>query len=226
MSLSRAQTGLCPVNELKMSLTVCVSLVQSELLSTPKLTVLEGSVEELLVTEPNTEELGHHRVTGIRLGTEQKTNICQYPELSLFLHNDYGLREKGWKYNLPVGCKKSYVNQFVIPSHFFQRLPSKWKPADLSELSDSHHWYFLVWLPLHGPDHVPRGSDWRCSIERWAVPHAEGEAGAEDRQTEDRDTSQDCEGFSWPFPGSVCSCWQSTNSVQLPQQAHTLQGKD
>ncbi|XP_018542789.1 protein MTO1 homolog, mitochondrial [Lates calcarifer] len=41
--------------------------IQSELLSTPRLTVLEGSVEELLVTEPNPEEPGHHRVTGIHL---------------------------------------------------------------------------------------------------------------------------------------------------------------
>ncbi|XP_030610259.1 5-taurinomethyluridine-[tRNA] synthase subunit MTO1, mitochondrial isoform X1 [Archocentrus centrarchus] len=41
--------------------------IQSELLSTPRLTVLEGSVEELLITEPNPEEPGHHRVTGIRL---------------------------------------------------------------------------------------------------------------------------------------------------------------
>lgn len=49
--------------------------IQSELLSTPRLTVLEGSVEELLVTEPNPEEPGHHRVTGIRLGTQQITAI-------------------------------------------------------------------------------------------------------------------------------------------------------
>ncbi|XP_008299527.1 5-taurinomethyluridine-[tRNA] synthase subunit MTO1, mitochondrial [Stegastes partitus] len=41
--------------------------IQSELLSTPRLTVLEGSVEELLVTEPNPEEPGKHQVTGIRL---------------------------------------------------------------------------------------------------------------------------------------------------------------
>ncbi|XP_074475281.1 5-taurinomethyluridine-[tRNA] synthase subunit MTO1, mitochondrial [Sebastes fasciatus] len=41
--------------------------IQSELLSTPRLTVVEGSVEELLVSEPNPEEPGHHRVTGIRL---------------------------------------------------------------------------------------------------------------------------------------------------------------
>ncbi|XP_040885279.1 protein MTO1 homolog, mitochondrial [Toxotes jaculatrix] len=41
--------------------------IQSELLSTPRLTVLEDSVEELLVTEPNPEEPGQHRVTGIRL---------------------------------------------------------------------------------------------------------------------------------------------------------------
>ncbi|XP_044194044.1 protein MTO1 homolog, mitochondrial [Thunnus albacares] len=41
--------------------------IQSELLSTPRLTVLEGSVEELLVTEPNPEKPGCHRVTGIRL---------------------------------------------------------------------------------------------------------------------------------------------------------------
>lgn len=47
-----------------------VSVSQSELLSTPRLTVLEGSVEELLVTEPDPEEPGHHRVTGIRLGTD------------------------------------------------------------------------------------------------------------------------------------------------------------
>ncbi|XP_061613269.1 protein MTO1 homolog, mitochondrial isoform X2 [Phyllopteryx taeniolatus] len=41
--------------------------IQSELLSTPRLTVLEGSVEELLLTESNPEEPGRHRVTGIRL---------------------------------------------------------------------------------------------------------------------------------------------------------------
>ncbi|XP_054656681.1 protein MTO1 homolog, mitochondrial isoform X2 [Dunckerocampus dactyliophorus] len=41
--------------------------IQSELLSTPRLKILEGSVEELLVTEPNPEEPGHHRITGIRL---------------------------------------------------------------------------------------------------------------------------------------------------------------
>ncbi|XP_051272614.1 protein MTO1 homolog, mitochondrial [Dicentrarchus labrax] len=41
--------------------------IQSELLSTPRLTVVEGSVEDLLVTEPNPEEPGHHKVTGIRL---------------------------------------------------------------------------------------------------------------------------------------------------------------
>uniref|UniRef100_A0A674NFR9 Mitochondrial tRNA translation optimization 1 n=1 Tax=Takifugu rubripes TaxID=31033 RepID=A0A674NFR9_TAKRU len=41
--------------------------IQSELLSTPRLTVLEGSVEELLVTEPKPDEPGQHRVTGIRL---------------------------------------------------------------------------------------------------------------------------------------------------------------
>ncbi|KAM9837309.1 5-taurinomethyluridine-[tRNA] synthase subunit MTO1, mitochondrial [Aulostomus maculatus] len=41
--------------------------IQSELLSTPRLTVLEGSVEDLLVTEPNPQEPGQHRVTGIRL---------------------------------------------------------------------------------------------------------------------------------------------------------------
>lgn len=41
--------------------------IQSELLSTPRLTVLEGSVEELLVEEPNPEKPGRHRVTGIRL---------------------------------------------------------------------------------------------------------------------------------------------------------------
>ncbi|XP_076615340.1 5-taurinomethyluridine-[tRNA] synthase subunit MTO1, mitochondrial [Chaetodon auriga] len=44
--------------------------IQSELLSTPRLTVLEGSVEELLVTEPNPEEPGRHKVTGIRLANE------------------------------------------------------------------------------------------------------------------------------------------------------------
>ncbi|XP_037319128.2 protein MTO1 homolog, mitochondrial [Pungitius pungitius] len=44
--------------------------IQSELLSTPGLTVLEGSVEELLVSDPNPEESGQHRVTGIRLANE------------------------------------------------------------------------------------------------------------------------------------------------------------
>uniref|UniRef100_A0A8C6LEA2 Mitochondrial tRNA translation optimization 1 n=1 Tax=Nothobranchius furzeri TaxID=105023 RepID=A0A8C6LEA2_NOTFU len=42
--------------------------MQSELLSTPRLTVMEGSVEELLVTDPNPEQPGQHRVNGICLG--------------------------------------------------------------------------------------------------------------------------------------------------------------
>lgn len=41
--------------------------IQSELLSTPRLTVLEGSVEELLVTEPDPQNPGRQKVTGIRL---------------------------------------------------------------------------------------------------------------------------------------------------------------
>ncbi|XP_041672448.1 protein MTO1 homolog, mitochondrial [Cheilinus undulatus] len=41
--------------------------IQAELLSTPRLTVVEGSVEELLISEANPEEPGQHRVTGIRL---------------------------------------------------------------------------------------------------------------------------------------------------------------
>uniref|UniRef100_A0A7N8WI15 Mitochondrial tRNA translation optimization 1 n=1 Tax=Mastacembelus armatus TaxID=205130 RepID=A0A7N8WI15_9TELE len=44
--------------------------IQSELLGTPRLTVLESSVEELLVTEPNPEKTGRHRVAGIRLANE------------------------------------------------------------------------------------------------------------------------------------------------------------
>ncbi|KAK5850807.1 hypothetical protein PBY51_001652 [Eleginops maclovinus] len=46
------------------------TFIQSELLSTPRLTVLEGSVEELLLSETNPEEPGTHRVTGIRLANE------------------------------------------------------------------------------------------------------------------------------------------------------------
>uniref|UniRef100_A0A3B3CQF5 Mitochondrial tRNA translation optimization 1 n=1 Tax=Oryzias melastigma TaxID=30732 RepID=A0A3B3CQF5_ORYME len=42
--------------------------IQGELLSIKRLTVLEGSVEDLLVTEPNPDEPGSHRVTGICLG--------------------------------------------------------------------------------------------------------------------------------------------------------------
>lgn len=41
--------------------------IQAELLSTPRLTVTEGSVEDLLVTEPDPEEPGNHRVTGIHM---------------------------------------------------------------------------------------------------------------------------------------------------------------
>ncbi|XP_027901032.1 5-taurinomethyluridine-[tRNA] synthase subunit MTO1, mitochondrial isoform X2 [Xiphophorus couchianus] len=41
--------------------------IQAELLSTPRLKVLEGSVEELLVSDPNPAEPGRHRVAGIRL---------------------------------------------------------------------------------------------------------------------------------------------------------------
>lgn len=41
--------------------------IQSELLNTPGLTLLEGSVDELLTTEANPENPGRHRITGIRL---------------------------------------------------------------------------------------------------------------------------------------------------------------
>lgn len=82
-------------------------------------------------------------------------------------------------------------------------LLSKWKPLNLSQICGSYYWYFLVWLPLHGPNHVPRGSHWRCSIECWTVPYAEGEAGAQDRQIEDWYTSQDYQGFSRSIPGSA-----------------------
>ncbi|XP_021165128.2 protein MTO1 homolog, mitochondrial [Fundulus heteroclitus] len=47
--------------------------IQAELLSTPRLEVLEGSVEELLVTDPNPEEPGRHRVTGIRLANGSRS---------------------------------------------------------------------------------------------------------------------------------------------------------
>ncbi|XP_028823160.1 5-taurinomethyluridine-[tRNA] synthase subunit MTO1, mitochondrial isoform X2 [Denticeps clupeoides] len=41
--------------------------IQAELLSMPRLTVVEGSVEELLVSEPDPEKPGKHRVTGVRM---------------------------------------------------------------------------------------------------------------------------------------------------------------
>ncbi|XP_062331613.1 protein MTO1 homolog, mitochondrial isoform X2 [Osmerus eperlanus] len=41
--------------------------IQAELLSTPRLTVVEGSVEELLVSDSLPDEPGQHRVTGITL---------------------------------------------------------------------------------------------------------------------------------------------------------------
>ncbi|XP_020792334.2 protein MTO1 homolog, mitochondrial isoform X2 [Boleophthalmus pectinirostris] len=41
--------------------------IQTELLNIPKLTLLEGAVDELLVTEASTEGPGQHKVTGIRL---------------------------------------------------------------------------------------------------------------------------------------------------------------
>uniref|UniRef100_A0A673CR12 5-taurinomethyluridine-[tRNA] synthase subunit MTO1, mitochondrial n=1 Tax=Sphaeramia orbicularis TaxID=375764 RepID=A0A673CR12_9TELE len=44
--------------------------IQSELLCTPRLTVLEGAVEELMVTDANPQEPGRHRVTGIRLAND------------------------------------------------------------------------------------------------------------------------------------------------------------
>lgn len=48
---------------------LCVFL-QGELQSISRLTVLEGSVEDLLVAEPNPDEPGSHRVTGISLGMQ------------------------------------------------------------------------------------------------------------------------------------------------------------
>lgn len=53
-------------------LSICLVLIifQSELFNTSRLTLFEGSVGELLVTEANPEEPGHHRVTGIRLGLD------------------------------------------------------------------------------------------------------------------------------------------------------------
>ncbi|KAJ8284292.1 hypothetical protein COCON_G00031420 [Conger conger] len=44
--------------------------IQAELLATPRLTVLEGSVEDLLVSDPNPHQPGQHRVTGIRLADD------------------------------------------------------------------------------------------------------------------------------------------------------------
>ncbi|XP_023659465.1 protein MTO1 homolog, mitochondrial isoform X2 [Paramormyrops kingsleyae] len=41
--------------------------IQSELLSTPRLTVLEGAVEGLLVSEPNPDQPGQIKVTGVRI---------------------------------------------------------------------------------------------------------------------------------------------------------------
>ncbi|CAL9699090.1 unnamed protein product [Knipowitschia caucasica] len=41
--------------------------IQTELSNTPNLSLVEGSVEELLVTEADPEKPGHHRVTGIQL---------------------------------------------------------------------------------------------------------------------------------------------------------------
>ncbi|KAJ8245886.1 hypothetical protein GJAV_G00261350 [Gymnothorax javanicus] len=41
--------------------------IQAELLATPRLTVLEGSVEDLMLSEPDPLQPGQHRVTGIRL---------------------------------------------------------------------------------------------------------------------------------------------------------------
>lgn len=116
-----------------------------------------------------------------------------------------------------------YLNKLMIV-HFLLHLHSKRRHTNLSQLCDSYYWNLLVWLALRGPERVPRGSDRRRSIERWAVPHTEGEAGAEGRQTEDRDPSQDSEGFCRPLPGSNSSPGQSPHSVQLPEYTHTLQG--
>uniref|UniRef100_A0A3Q3CM55 MnmG N-terminal domain-containing protein n=1 Tax=Haplochromis burtoni TaxID=8153 RepID=A0A3Q3CM55_HAPBU len=52
--------------------------IQSELLSTPRLTVVEGSVEELLVTEPNPEEPGHHRWESVWSAKREKRHYLAH----------------------------------------------------------------------------------------------------------------------------------------------------
>lgn len=79
-------------------------LIQSELLSTPRLTVLEGSVEELLVAEANPEEPGHHRVTGIRLGREGKSCQCNHFYFDLNFCIQF--------------CNLSVISTFYLFDHF------------------------------------------------------------------------------------------------------------
>ncbi|XP_063077324.1 protein MTO1 homolog, mitochondrial [Engraulis encrasicolus] len=50
--------------------------IQSELLSMPRLTVVEGSVEQLLVSEPDADRPGTHRVTGVRMAGTSSNVHC------------------------------------------------------------------------------------------------------------------------------------------------------
>lgn len=44
---------------------------QSQLLNMPRLTVIEGSVEDLIVSAADPEKPGRHRVTGVRMGKKR-----------------------------------------------------------------------------------------------------------------------------------------------------------
>lgn len=84
---------------------------------------------------------------------------------------------------------KNIVCLFQCVYHCLTFINSKQQPEDLSQLCGSDHWYFPVRIPVCGPNLQPRRSDWRRPIERWAVPHTEGEAWAEGRTSEDRHPS-------------------------------------
>lgn len=108
-----------------------VIFTQSQLLNMPRLTVIEGSVEDLIVSAADPEKPGKHRVTGVRLGKGQSCwfhPILGNPHSCVHLHS------------LCISVSWQHWGH----THQFCR---------------HHHRHFPFWLPFHGPDHLSRRED-------------------------------------------------------------------
>lgn len=133
--------------------------------------MLEGSVEELLVTEPKPDEPGQHRVTGIRLGTSWVVFIIKYiclNKTTTILFVDQLSKVLKMK-----NCCWNAVR--VLNFAPFQQMGANWSQPALWFLLLVHSWLVpSLWVKpqylgvalemphqvLGSPTRLKRGSDW------------------------------------------------------------------